>query len=117
MATVENAAPQPQPVAAPAQRIEIARLIRDTEGNITYLVVYFGPHHFLYLGSVDPAADLPPAPVEGHVEVLNLATGPVQIALGSPSCAFWATAAAAPSELDGMVESILKDRPDRAFWP
>lgn len=102
---------------AQTQRIEIARLIRDAEGNITYLVVYFGPHHFLYLGSVDPGAELPPPPADGHVEMLNLATGPVQIALGSPTHAFWAFASDAPSELDRMVEHILHERPDRTFWP
>ena len=91
-----------------SRRIEIVEERRDAAGQIIYLSIAFGPHHFMDIGTV-------PLEEEPGAAVSNQGTRPVLVALGTTHHGVRAEAGSLNSELERMIEELMTAHPDASF--
>lgn len=96
-----------------SRRIEVSQLLKDENGEVVYLSINFGPHHFIDIGTLPPGAGLRRSTPDGIVP--GGGTRPVLVALGTTHHGIRAEAGSLNSELERMIEEVMTAHPDAAF--
>ena len=96
-----------------SSRIEISQLLKDENGEIVYLSINFGPHHFIDIGTLPLDEGLPRSTPDGIVP--GGGTRPVLVALGTTHHGVRAAAGSLNSELERMIEELMTAHPDASF--